>query len=96
MKLTWDEKKKLQVKKAHKVDFDKISDIFEDVFSLDYEDEEHSVENEIRFAVVGKTAEYGLIHLVYTIPNDEEIHFITARRAEKWLVKRYEENLRRF
>lgn len=96
MKFTWDKKKRLRVEKDHKIDFGKISDVFEDAFSLDYEDEEHSTENEARLVVVGKTAEYGLIHLVYTVPNKEEIHFITARRAEKWLVKRYEKNLRRF
>ena len=96
MKYTWDPKKKLRVEKDHSIDFNKISDVFEDAFSLDYEDDTHSTKNENRIIVVGKTAEYGLIHLVYTIPDDEQIHFITARRAEKWLVKRYEENLRRF
>jgi len=96
MNFTWDEKKKLQVEKDHRIDFEKIAEVFEDDFSLDYGDESHSTEDEERLVVVGKTAEYGLIYLVYTTPSEEEIRFITARRAEKWLVKKYEENLRRF
>jgi uncharacterized DUF497 family protein len=95
MKFTWDTNKAEKVKVNHKVEFEKIQDIFEDDFSLDYEDDEHSTYGECRIVIVGKTAEYGLVHLVYTIIGDENIRFITARRAEKWLVKRYEENIRR-
>jgi uncharacterized protein len=96
MKFTWDKNKAKKVKVNHKIEFEKIQDIFEDNFSLDYEDEEHSTLDECRLVIVGKTAHYGLVHLVYTIVDDENLRFITARRAEKWLVKRYEENLRRF
>ncbi|CAN5676685.1 hypothetical protein BH24ACI2_BH24ACI2_06400 [soil metagenome] len=95
MKFTWDENKARKVKDEHKVEFDKIFDIFEDDFSLDIIDEKHSTPNETRFIIVGLTAEYGLIHLVYTMPSDEEIHFITARKAGKFYVEQYEENIRR-
>ncbi len=96
MNFTWDKNKAKKVKANHKVEFEKIQDIFEDDFSLDYEDDEHSTYAECRIVIIGKTAEYGLIHLVYTVIDDENIRFITARRAEKWLVNRYEENIRRF
>lgn len=95
MEYTWDDDKRRKVTAEHNIDFDKIKDVFDDVFSLDYVDEDHSTQHEERLVIVGKTIEYGLIFLVYTVSNDNEIHFITARRAERWLVKRYEENLRR-
>ena len=60
MEYTWDKKKKARVEQIHKVNFEKISDVFEDDFSLDYKDDEHSSENDDRLVVVGMTAEYGL------------------------------------
>ena len=95
MKFTWDTKKAERVLAEHKIDFAKISDVFEDDLSLDVIDDKHSTPNETRFIIVGKTAKYGLIHLVYTMPDDDEIHFVTARHAENWYVKQYEENVRR-
>lgn len=92
----WDDSKKAKVLEEHKVDFDLISDIFEDPFSIDFEDEEHSDEEEIRYGVIGKTAEYGLVVLIYTVTVDDDIRFITARRAEKWMVKKYEEQRKRY
>lgn len=42
MEFTWDETKREKVLAEHKVDFAKIQDVFDDVFSLDYQDSEHS------------------------------------------------------
>lgn len=95
MNFTWDENKKNKVLSEHNIGFDEIFDIFEDVFSLDLIDKKHSKPGEERFIIVGMTAKYGLVHLVYTMPSDEEIRFITACKAEKFYVKQYEENLRR-
>lgn len=95
MKFTWNTKKAERVLAGHKINFAKISDVFEDSFSLDLIDDKHSTNAELRFIIVGKTVEYGLIHLVYTMPTGNEIHFITARKADKWHIKQYEENIRR-
>ena len=95
MNFTWNEDKARKVKDEHRVGFDKLFDIFEDDFSLDLIDKKHSTPDETRFIIVGVTAEYGLVHLVYTMPSDEEIHFITARKAEKFYVKQYEAHIRR-
>ena len=95
MKFTWDSNKAQRVKNYHKIDFEKIKDVFEDTLSLDLIDKSHSTSDEERFIIVGKTAFYGLIHLIYTMPSEDEIRFITARKAEKWYVKKYEENIRR-
>jgi uncharacterized DUF497 family protein len=73
-----------------------ISDIFEDPFSIDFQDAEHSDDEEIRYGVIGKSAEYGLIILIYTVTNNDEVRFITSRRAEKWMVKEYEKQRKRY
>ena len=86
----WDESKRRKVIKAHKIDFDLIFDVFEDTFAIDFEDYEHSTETEIRWGIIGQTVQYGLIVLIYTMVGDD-VRFISARKAEKWMVKKYEE-----
>jgi uncharacterized DUF497 family protein len=92
----WDESKRQKVIAEHKIYFEFIFDVFEDSSAYDFEDYEHSEETEIRYGIVGQTARYGLILLIYTITENADVRFITARKAEKWLVKKYEENRRRF
>jgi uncharacterized DUF497 family protein len=87
----WDEAKRLKVLKNHKVDFELITDIFDDPLGIYRDDFGHS-ENEIRYTIVGLTAHYGLIFLVFTYTS-EKIRFVTARRAENWMVKEYERGI---
>ncbi len=94
MAFVWNESKRKRVIKEHGVDFAEIKDIFEDVFSIDFEDYEHSNQAEIRYGVIGKTAAYGLVVANYTT-TETEIRFITARRAENWMVKEYEKRRKR-
>jgi len=96
MEFTWDETKREKVLAEHKIDFAKIFDVFEDVFSMDYQDSEHSDDDELRYGIIGKTAEYGLVAAFYTLENETTIRFITARKAEKWMVNDYEEQRRRY
>ena len=91
----WDESKRKRVNEEHYIDFAQIEDVFEDAFSIDFIDEEHSSEKEIRYGVIGKTATYGLVILIYSVSGDE-IRFITARRAEKWMVNKYEQQGKRY
>lgn len=84
----WDESKRLKVIENHKVDFALITDVFDDPFGVYREDKEHSGDK-IRYSVIGVTGEYGLIFAVF-IYADNDVRFITARRAEKWMVKEYE------
>jgi uncharacterized protein len=95
MKFTWDKAKAQKVKAEHKIDFDKIKDVFDDPFAVEFTDETHSTDEEVRFTIIGLTVEYGLIYLIFTEPNETELHFITARKAENWMVKSYEQNRRR-
>ena len=83
---TWDEVKREKVVKEHKVDFAKIEDIFDDPFSIDFTDEDHSTPDEIRYGIIGKTSLYGLVALYYTFEDETTTKFITARHAEKWMV----------
>ena len=90
MKFTWDENKKQKVYDEHKIDFAKIKDVFDDPFAVEYTDEKHSTAEDVRYAIIGLTAEYGLIYLVFSEPTETELHFITARKAENWMVRRYD------
>lgn len=95
---SWDEDKAIEVRKDHGVDFARIIDIFSDPYAVEFVDDSHSTEAETRYAIIGLTAAYGLAHLVFTEHDAEgsiELHFITARRAEPWMVDEYEENKRR-
>jgi uncharacterized DUF497 family protein len=92
MKFTWNNEKAEKVKQEHKVEFKKIKDIFDDPFAVEFIDENHSTDEEIRFEIIGLTAEYGLIHLVFIEITETHLHFITARKAENWMIKEYEQN----
>ncbi len=85
----WDKSKRLKVIENHRVDFDLMLDVFDDPFGIYQEDSEHS-DDEIRYSVIGLTAEYGLVFAVFTYTADEKVRLITARKVEKWMVKKYE------
>ena len=95
MEFTWKETKRAKVIAEHKVDFAKVLDVFDDNFAVYIEDFEHSTDDEIRFNVIGKSASYGLVFAVFTYDESNDICFITARKAENWMVKEYEENRKR-
>jgi len=87
--MIWDEAKRQLVIKEHDIDFAKIGDIFDDIYGMYREDVEHS-DGETRYSVIALTAEYGLTFAVFVYQEDDEIRFVTARKAEKWMVKEYE------
>jgi uncharacterized DUF497 family protein len=85
----WDELKRQKVIENHRIDFALMLDVFDDAFGIFREDTEHS-DNEIRYSVIRLTAEYDLIFAIFTYTENNEVRLITARRAEKWMVKQYE------
>ena len=91
--VTWNERKRKQVIKDHGIDFENVADVFQDPFGIDFEDTEHSTD-EPRRAVIGKTIAYGLILLIYVVREDD-IRCITARKAERWMVRMYEKQRKR-
>lgn len=92
--ITWDESKRKKVIKDHGIDFKKIEDIFDDPFAIQFDDPEHSASEE-RWIIIAKSTEYGLVSLNYTF-RDEDIRYITARRAEKWMTNLYEKQRNRY
>lgn len=86
----WDEAKRRKVIEDHKVDFELLLDAFDDVFGVYFEDFEHSSDEEIRFNLIGFSAQYGLVYVTFTYENDD-VCLITAWKAEKWMVKEYEQ-----
>ncbi|CAN5577632.1 hypothetical protein BH20ACI4_BH20ACI4_08710 [soil metagenome] len=95
MRYTWNVEKAEKVWRKHKVDFEKLTDIFDDPFALEFVDDTHSTDEEIRFAIIGLTAAYGLTYLVFTEITETHLHFITARKAESWMIDKYEQNRNR-
>ena len=92
----WDEKKRKQVIKDHGIDLAKITDIFEDPFGVYFEDHQHSTDEEKRFDVIAKTSHYGLVFSTFVyVDEGGDVRFITARRAEGWMVRDYERNRKR-
>lgn len=91
MEISWNPAKREKVLIDHKVDFDKIEDIFEDPFAIEDIDDVHSSTEETRFTIIGLTREYGLVFLAFTETSETNLRFITARRAENWMQKIYDE-----
>ena len=92
--ITWDETKRKKVIKDHGIDFRRIEDVFDDPFAIQNRDRNHS-DSEERFTIIAKTSAYGLVAVVYTFRNDD-IRYITARRAEKWMMSLYEKQGNRY
>ncbi len=95
MNYTWHEEKAEEVRQKHAIEFAKLMDIFSDPYAVEFIDETHSSNEETRYAIIGATV-YGLVYLVFTEISEDELHFITARLAENWMVKEYEENRKRY
>jgi len=91
--ITWDDKKRLQVIKDHGIDFKGIDDVFNDPFASYIADFEHD-ESEERWLIIAKSSEYGLVAVIIAF-RDDDVRFVTARRAERWMVRRYERQRKR-
>ncbi len=95
MNYTWHEEKAEEVRRKHAIEFAKLTDIFSDPYAVEFIDEKHSSDEETRYAIIGATG-YGLVYLVFTETGEDELHFITARLAENWMVKEYEANRKKY
>ncbi len=86
----WDESKRQKVTGEHRIDFELMLDVFDDPFGVYFEDFKHSTDEEIRFNLIGFSAQYGLIYITFTY-EDKGVRLITAWKAEKWMVNEYEQ-----
>jgi len=88
MQFEWDEDKALENAKKHRVSFEQAQEIFNDPRAVPFADLEHS-SYESRFVMIGMSS-IGLLFVSFTYRNDV-VRLISARRAEKWMVKVYED-----
>ena len=91
--ITWDEKKRRERIEDHGIDFEKIANLFDDPFAIYTEDDAHS-DFEERWLIIARSSEYGLLAASYTF-RDEDIRLVTARRAERWMERLYEQQRNR-
>jgi uncharacterized DUF497 family protein len=82
MKFEWDDKKNAANIKKHKIRFDHAMRVFDDPNHIECYDENHS-DSEDRFIAVGFAGNQGLF-VVFTEPDAETKHIISARKAKKY------------
>ncbi len=73
---SWKESKREKVIAGRGMDFAQMTDVFDDPFALYFEDYEHSTETETHFKVIGQTAQYGLIFVVFTYETESDIFLL--------------------
>lgn len=89
MRFEWDEEKALENAKKHRVTFEQAQQVFDDSRAVPFEDLEHSTAEEARYVMIGMSS-LGLLFVSFTF-RDDVVRLISARRAEKWMVKVYED-----
>jgi uncharacterized DUF497 family protein len=89
MQFEWNEEKALENAKKHRVSFEQAQQVFNDPRAVPFADLEHSSPDETRYVMIGMSS-IGLLFVSFT-HRDEVIRLISARRAEKWMVKVYED-----
>ena len=88
MQFEWDEDKALKNAKTHRVSFEHAQQVFDDPRAVPFEDLKHSTD-ETRYVMIGMST-IGLLFVSFTY-RDDIVRLISARRAEKWMVKIYED-----
>lgn len=88
MYFEWDDDKAQRNVQKHRVSFDQAQEIFDDPRAIPFEDLEHSSNVETRYVMIGMSS-IGLLFVSFTY-GDKVVRLISARRAEKWMVKFYE------
>ncbi len=94
MKFDWDDKKAKSNEKKHYVSFEEATIAFQDEFAVEIYDANHSSVSEKRFILIGEANER-ILFIVYTVSDEnttnEIYRLISAREAETWEVKEYEQ-----
>ena len=90
MTFEWDEHKAVRNLARHGIRFSEAVTVFADPRAFEFVDEEHSTENEVRYGIIG-FAVPGMLFVAFTEPAPDRIRIIHARRAEPWMVRKYEQ-----
>lgn len=88
MKFTWDLHKNILNIKKHRLSFEEAVFVFEQAL-IEY-DKEHSVFGEDRYKAIGRIHKHGWTIVVFVEIKDDYIRIISARKATKQEVKKYE------
>ena len=89
MRFEWDEDKALANANKHRVSFEEAQQVFNDPRAVPFEDLKHSAHDETRYVMIGMSS-IGLLFVSFTYRNNV-VRLISARRAQKWMVKVYED-----
>ena len=86
----WDTRKAELNFKKHGITFHEAATVFYADNSLEVEDPRH---NEQRFIIIGFSMQSRFLTVVYSYRYEDEIRIISARKATKNEVKKYEERI---
>lgn len=87
MKFTWDENKNLKNKVKHKISFNDATNVFYDDNAIFAEDNSAEYEEQ-RMKVIGMSKNK-VLFVIFTELHGDEIHIISARKAEKPEIRIY-------
>lgn len=91
-KFEWDEDKNISNQIKHRVDFNDAMDVWNDPQFYERYDADHSLPDEERWIVTGKSS-IGILFVVYTDKvhsKENNIRIIMAREADASEIKEYE------
>jgi uncharacterized DUF497 family protein len=86
----WSPTKARKNLEKHGITFEEVATVFRDPLSLTIYDEEHS-DKEDRLVILGESAQRRLLVVVHTANEDDIIRIISARVANPYERKTYEE-----
>ncbi len=88
MEFHWDEEKAEKNLKKHGVSFEEASTVWDDLFFIDFYDEEHSID-ENRFLIVGESKQNKLLIVSY-VERENSVRIISAREITPKERRNYE------
>jgi uncharacterized protein len=89
LKFEWDPNKAKKNKKKHGMSFDEAATVFFDPLSMNYEDPDHSYE-ENRYIIIG-LSNFGRLLFVSHVERGDIIRIISARELTRKERKQYEQ-----
>jgi uncharacterized DUF497 family protein len=94
MRVDWDPDKAAANLRNHGVSFEEASSVFYDPFELSKPDDAHSADEQ-RWNTIGVSNRLRMVVVVSTERDEELVRIISARKANRAEVQRYEENRKR-
>jgi uncharacterized DUF497 family protein len=91
LEFEWDESKNHSNQKKHGISFNEAKTVFIDEFGRLIPDPDHSGDEE-RFILMGMSSQFRLLIVCHCERNANIIRIISARKAENYERKQYEEH----